>query len=388
MLIAHSMGGLLSMRYILNRLRQGQSLPVIGLLLYGVPMTGTDWVKILDMATAVVGAFLPRWVISVFNYFRDNHRQLTALKTGSDFLQELHGEWAIRVVNGGHSEVETDPRRRRWLPVRVVTGDKDIVVSQISAQGVYGKIDWEPVRDRSHSALVKPTSHRDSMYTTARDFLKKCRLAKDPDTLAQLRGMSDAIWRQRESRLIWNWQFNLELFEPTVALDLRLQAAGYEACGIAPCRYEGILESDEFRLAIAFGKNTSDSLWKSAIAPDYVHTVFGEKLSNEDYQRIKTGFDQILQTCSEQEGFQVFFPKLELIMKSRDPATTYPGKLERVERDVNSLLGVFRFVDVPTTLLGEKVDFDLRFTSIIPSSSNLLPGVVFSHEGMQNSREC
>jgi alpha-beta hydrolase superfamily lysophospholipase len=42
-LIAHSMGGLVCMRYILDQLENGEAPAIIGLLLYGTPESALDF---------------------------------------------------------------------------------------------------------------------------------------------------------------------------------------------------------------------------------------------------------------------------------------------------------------------------------------------------------
>ena len=44
-LVAHSMGGLVCMRYILDQLERGVRPPISGVLLYGTPTTGSDMLK-------------------------------------------------------------------------------------------------------------------------------------------------------------------------------------------------------------------------------------------------------------------------------------------------------------------------------------------------------
>jgi pimeloyl-ACP methyl ester carboxylesterase len=54
--IAHSMGGLVCMRYILDQLDRGMIPPITGLLLYGTPITGTDLIKVAKLVGFGIGS--------------------------------------------------------------------------------------------------------------------------------------------------------------------------------------------------------------------------------------------------------------------------------------------------------------------------------------------
>jgi pimeloyl-ACP methyl ester carboxylesterase len=143
-LIAHSMGGLVCMRYILDQLERNQVPPILGLLLYGTPATGSDLIKIARLVGFGIGIKLPpvRWLV---NLFLKSQRQITDLATGSRFLTSLQANWVYRVINGGH---ESAAPGRMWLPVCVVTAEDDVFVSEESGKGLYGAIDWRPKSGR------------------------------------------------------------------------------------------------------------------------------------------------------------------------------------------------------------------------------------------------
>ena len=180
-LIAHSMGGLVCMRYILDRLELSEIPPITGLLLYGTPTTGSELVNVAKLVGFGLGVRLPI-IRGLTNLFFRGQRQVADLARGSEFLARLHDGWALRVVNGGHEKAGTG---RMWLPTRVVTGEDDIFVSEASGKGVYGAIDWLPL-PYGHIQLVKPNAANDPRYLRAKSFLQICRQAKDRDILEQI----------------------------------------------------------------------------------------------------------------------------------------------------------------------------------------------------------
>jgi hypothetical protein len=162
------------MNYVLQRLDRQRPLPILGLLLYGTPTTGTDLIKVAKRLGFIL-QFTPIGTLArIFGFAMKRHRQLSQLETGSEFLQNLHDQWSRRVVNGGEQTLHEDGRA--WLPVRVVTAENDYFVSEASAKSYYGQVDWHPVAF-SHTELAKPPSRNDVRYQRARDFLKICRRA-------------------------------------------------------------------------------------------------------------------------------------------------------------------------------------------------------------------
>ena len=130
-LIAHSMGGLVCMRYILDRLELSEIPPITGLLLYGTPTTGSELVNVAKLVGFGLGVRLPI-IRGLTNLFFRGQRQVADLARGSEFLARLHDGWALRVVNGGHEKAGTG---RMWLPTRVVTGEDDTLCRKPQGRG-------------------------------------------------------------------------------------------------------------------------------------------------------------------------------------------------------------------------------------------------------------
>lgn len=58
-LIAHSMGGLVCMQYIINNLTVGQPLPVVGLMMYGSPMSGVELLRYVKLGGSALALKVP-----------------------------------------------------------------------------------------------------------------------------------------------------------------------------------------------------------------------------------------------------------------------------------------------------------------------------------------
>jgi alpha-beta hydrolase superfamily lysophospholipase len=242
-LLAHSMGGLVCMRYVIDRLQARQRPPLLGLLLYGTPTTGTDLVGIVKLVAGVAALKFPIVGSIVRGWFKLQH-QLTDLATASTFLTGLHDQWALRVVNGGHPDA--NPDGRTWLPVRVVTGNTDFFVKEASSKGVYGAIDWQPV-DCGHVDLVKPPTRRDPRYYHAKRFLEICRTAQRPDVQARVWNLSQAVWQTSSDKMIAKHEFETTIHSPT-----RTSPPGGLSVCRTSCRFRMALEAPLVTIGIAF----------------------------------------------------------------------------------------------------------------------------------------
>lgn len=362
-LVAHSMGGLVCMRYILNRLELGHRLPILGLLMYGTPTTGTELVQIakimafgLKIGVGIVG--------SVAQFLITSHRQLAQLGVASDLLQRLHDQWALRVVNGGAPTEQAE--RRTWLPVRVITGTIDWVVREQSAKGVYGEIDWHPIA-YSHIDLVKPGARTDVRYRLARQFFEKCRASKDPEILTRLRSMSDSIWKAQEGKIIRDWNYEVEIHGGNAQpVHLALQKAGFAPCAVKQCTYTTVLQSRELLVGFSFGRIASKQVWEKQ--PIYVHQVIADMAREDDRNRLAKKADEILSQLAPVDAWPVFFPALSVaILTEPDRRAILPcaGQVKRIGR---SLLKTYALPSEAMDLLGEEATLEVRYESVVPRS--------------------
>ncbi len=188
----------------------------------------------------------------LLNLFLRGQRQIVDLASGSEFLAILHEQWSLRVVNGGHEKAGSG---RMWLPVRVITGEDDFLVTEASGKGVYGAIDWLPI-PCSHVELVKPSGTTDPRYIRAKEFLAMSRQVKSRDVLDPIWQASQNIWASRLARLIANVDFQTFIGVPDPFMKAQLKASGYTAC-VTECAYDAILEEGDVLFGISL-----DELWR------------------------------------------------------------------------------------------------------------------------------
>jgi hypothetical protein len=254
------MGGLVCMRYILDQLERNQVPPILGLLLYGTPATGSDLIKIARLVGFGIGIKLPpvRWLV---NLFLKSQRQITDLATGSRFLTSLQANWVYRVINGGH---ESAAPGRMWLPVCVVTAEDDVFVSEESGKGLYGAIDWRPL-PFGHVQLVKPSLENDERYIAAKRFLRICRNLPSRDVLSRLLEASRQIWKSRDLRVSQSLKFHAIISDTPVQT-----LPGFGVCETS-CEYRMLLEENVVAVGITISDQARQEVWSRALQPLYVH---------------------------------------------------------------------------------------------------------------------
>ena len=139
-LVCHSLGGIVSRRYVLDQLMEHKLLRVNGMVLYAVPNTGTDLANVA------------RWLPMV-------GRMIKQLRPNSDLIQDLNRGWKHRR--------ELEPAR---FPIQCVVAEDDRVVEDASA-APYWVMDPAVVKNVGHVELVKPKSTEDLPYKILRQFL-------------------------------------------------------------------------------------------------------------------------------------------------------------------------------------------------------------------------
>jgi pimeloyl-ACP methyl ester carboxylesterase len=358
-LIAHSMGGLVCMRYILDELEQAPPQPPInGLLLYGTPTTGSDLINIAKLVGFGIGIKFPPLRFFV-NLFLTGQRQIVDLATGSAFLSKLHTEWAYRVVNGGH---EKAGRQRMWLTVGVVTGEDDMFVKEASGKGLYGAIDWLPLK-HNHTALVKPEKPNDPRYLRANKFLKVCR-THDTAILDRIWGASQNIWKSRTARVSENLDFTTVIHDEQSTSEKfkGLPMSGFGVCE-THCEYDLVLEREEIEFGLSIG---DDSIWDRANQPIYVHQIGLDLLSPNERNDLRHSVDSLLASPDNDENVWLrLFPRLELAV---DGIPLTPGQvLTQVPRNLaNWMVRKYRLPPGWENKIGTKVRIQLDYHSVVP----------------------
>jgi pimeloyl-ACP methyl ester carboxylesterase len=358
-LLAHSMGGIVCMRYILDRLSLGYSLPVTGLVLFGTPMSGVEWVRYAKQLLSIGGFKIP--LLSYVSRFLSANKQLAEIENDSLFLQRLFSDWILRIVNGGYLNI--DGRNRAWIPVRVVTGNDDWVVKESSAKGVYGSIDWMNV-DRDHEALVKPRDRTDITYQHAATFLSQSRAGQPPDVLHKLREQVSWVWGHYKKKLIGDWQFELVFHEPGQP-SLPQNEFGLQECYILEvrkCQYDTFLQTTGFEFGFALGQITSEAIWRDSFA--YLHRVLLGGLDDAARSRIS----KLIRTKLENPGsaWRCLFRDVRLRVCGIGDEDWFDMLPATPQREGDGLVTNYTVPEQATHLIDQGVSLEISFTSWMP----------------------
>ncbi len=168
-ILAHSMGGLVTRRYIADVLMAHQPLRVSRVIYFATPHMGALAAKLGSIitscaiaATRAAGAILlgpsAGTIAATAGAILKPSEQLTALGYDSRFLQDL----MLDEASCGASE-------RIWAKFVVAAHDR--WVGTTSAWGPGGPTDFEVVPDTDHSSLVKPQSNKDLSFLIAQHVL-------------------------------------------------------------------------------------------------------------------------------------------------------------------------------------------------------------------------
>ena len=357
-LLAHSLGCLVCMRYILRCLSRGDQPPVLGLIMYGTPISGVELVRIADLLSIAIAVTVPgfgkiSWMAKKAN------RQLAELGLGSYFLRGLHDKWALRVVNGGHPT--EDARRRMWLPVRVVTGNEDWIVSESSAKGVYGEVDWHPV-SYGHIDLVKPSNQRDERYLTAKGFIEDCRRNRYPDVVTHLRRLSDDFWKLRQQKIIRDWHYKVHI-RPSSTWDL----AGITVAtfSMETCRYTTLLEESAVVIGFSLGQSAGKTIWQE-VKPAYVHRLRLETIPVSKRKELKSNVIEILQKKNKRNAWSILFPKMKVAVQPPGGVSQIPLTEKEVKADGEWIMCSYSDRSALAELLGEEVQIIISYESVWP----------------------
>jgi pimeloyl-ACP methyl ester carboxylesterase len=365
-LLAHSMGGLVCMRYILNQVSRGDTPPVLGLVLYGTPMSGSEFVWIAELASWTLDFIIPG-VGSMLKYLLGQHRQVQQLAAASEFIQQLGAEWALRVANGGHYSEE--PERRAILPLRVVTGTKDGVVSEESAKGTYGEIDWLPM-PYDHRGLVKPSTRNDQRYQAAREFLRVCRAAKSPEVQLGCRKVIDSVWKASHGRVISRWKYEVHIHGGhNSSIDAELLEAGFSPCSVKTCSYRTVLDTSEVPIGLTYGSSDDGQSWEAE--PFYVHELVVDEYPESEERILARAIEKVLANDSNEKCWETLFPVIKVSVAEGEHALRYdliPGKATPTE---DRLVRNYVLPKEASFLQGQEVLFELSYDSVVPRSLNV-----------------
>ena len=361
-LIAHSMGGLVCMDYVIWLLENAhpQVRHISGLLLFGTPMTGVEWAKYAKLVLRLGEIKVP--LLGLLAKPLTANKQITALTSGSQDIERLTGNWILRILNGGHPETNAD--QRAWFPVRVVSGNDDWVVKESSARGLYSSRDWINI-DRDHIGMVKPADREQMSYQIATSFLTECRHWMSPQSLLKLRRQLDAISDVRPTKYITDWTFQVEC----EAKELLDQAQGF---GLADCRpLTGRNCSYRFRLAspfvmfgIALGAIDAKAIWDDSYA--FLHTIRLNGLPEDVRASIRRRFEAAI--TDGETGWNRLFDKVSITVRrdSTQPWTVLDP--DGLEQRAGGLVRRFSVPAEASGLVGHEVDICISFKGLTPSA--------------------
>lgn len=188
-ILAHSMGGLVTRRYIADVLMAGQPLKVSRVIYFATPHMGALAAKLGSIAGVVSGAIGIR-----------PSEQLTALGYDSRFLQDLMLD-------------EASQRASEKVWAKFVLAADDIAVGTTSGWGPGGPTDFEVIPGTTHTSLVKPDSTDHLSYQIARHVLLDTNLRlpwaaetdhRQPNLKLKIHQEQTDADRERNRFIYWN----------------------------------------------------------------------------------------------------------------------------------------------------------------------------------------
>jgi len=134
-IVAHSLGGLIAQKFIIEELKGGTPLKVSGLISFAVPSAGAGLASFGDILS-----------------FR--HFQIRQLRKHSDVLESINTDW--RTLNCNEK-----------IKVVRVYGGQDKIVPQVPNP----EYQSEFIAEEDHSSIVKPKSNKSTAYLIVRNFI-------------------------------------------------------------------------------------------------------------------------------------------------------------------------------------------------------------------------
>ncbi|NVZ95987.1 alpha/beta fold hydrolase [Pseudomonas sp. B6001] len=139
-IVAHSLGGIISRHFILDAVKSGRSHQVVGLLLYASPLNGAG-------------------LANLAKYFSLGHRHLKQLCKNTDFLDLLNTDW---IKMGVEDKIKV---------LNLVAGG-DAIVSRNSSDIYIGAENVRTLIDCGHISATKPDDLEDIRFVFLKNFVK------------------------------------------------------------------------------------------------------------------------------------------------------------------------------------------------------------------------
>ena len=245
-IVAHSQGGLIALRYILNCFHASEFFPVT---------------KLITFATPYYGATLS----GVASFFGVGSEQTDDLRPEADFLFRLNRDWSL------FQDQET-------VAIKAVIAGRDRFVGPASSAGL--GISYEVASSCDHISIVKPTKASDESFAIAKKFLltqphnhhlrqrRPSRAMKLPDRIRETLGMG---WKKLEGKR----------FEPSNLWqpEWNGKRAYFESC-YAVAVEQGLVE--HWGLVSDVGRQLRDVIRNTAADPSFLPPYYLELIAYTD----------------------------------------------------------------------------------------------------------
>jgi len=258
-LVAHSLGGLICRKAILQWLDQEgrKSCPVVGLFMFATPNTGTEVARIARLSASAA-----------------------RMKPYSEFLRELNKGWMSHVLNGGDPRKPAD--RRCEVFCRVAVGEVDKVVPHASAVGMSIDQDIDVLSKKDHSTVCKARNRDDPAFKSLQRFLTDCTSALQDQPVEVARAYASDHFRARFEAASGRWvlreKTTLSLKRPLAGSSLA--GGGWLECHETCSRYGGFR-----RRSIRIGVRIEPSKFDVDVGPLDFEVVLGRGLMSSSELR-------------------------------------------------------------------------------------------------------
>jgi len=137
LLVAHSMGGLIARKYLVDEIKNKRRINSKKLLLYSTPNQGSQLAQLF-------------WLSRVVHVFQ--------MRKKADFIRELNDDWKVLNVD-------------KYIHVKFVLAGKDRIVDSDSAKNYWNSNDIDVVPEKRHKNIVKPSNAEDDSYLIFKSFV-------------------------------------------------------------------------------------------------------------------------------------------------------------------------------------------------------------------------
>lgn len=364
---AHSLGGIISMRAIVDALNANRKINLPGLILYGTPLEGSGLVNLAQIVFKL-GSLKTMFLVPLHFLLSRKGSQFDDLRKGSDMLFELRAAWARHIVNGG--DLNLPASQRADCAIRVASGTDDSIVSEQSAKTFFGECDWCPL-DFGHVALVKPSGDTSGSYLVLREFLAATRSHSSVAVRRRLREISETILNYRQSKFISNWVYEVKFLDKNVeqpGSPSLFENSLFATTRVMTCRYETVLTRRQIDIVFAFGSTAEDQAWRAD--PSYVHFIHVDRVAQHEKERIAEALARAFELVvpDSQESSAALFRNLSVGVQKKGEETVHRLATMRLVKFSQAVVCQFELDASCSLFVGSEVVLHLSFDSVGPCS--------------------